>query len=110
MSEQQEKSLLFNLGLFEIHGSATADNLRDIFLDALLLFGIDIEKDIVGITCDGASVLVKFLKYLNCIPQLCLAHGIHLAVIESISDSSSTEIEAEDSASECNSYIFLNKI
>lgn len=38
--------------------------------------------DIVSITTDGAKVMVKMGRQLPIIHQLCMAHGLHLAVMD----------------------------
>ena len=47
-------------------------------------FGLDLEKHVVACVTDGASVMVKFGKIIDCDHQLCYAHGIHLAVCDGI--------------------------
>lgn len=67
----------FNLGMARIYGSANADNLKQVLLDRLGMFGI---QKIVALTCDGASVMKSLIKKLDCVGQLCINHGAHLAV------------------------------
>jgi hypothetical protein len=68
----------FNLGLIRIHGSCTAEHCIELVLKQLKKF----ETDIIGITTDGASVMVKVGRLLPCYQQLCFAHGLQLAVID----------------------------
>lgn len=72
----------FNLGLIRIHGSCTAEPCIDLVKNRLTSFGLDFDCDIIGITTDGASVMVKVGKLLPCYQQLCFAHGIQLAVVD----------------------------
>ena len=73
----------FNLGLQELTGSLTADNLINFMQLKLDEFGLKL-KEIVGITCDGASVMLSLQSKVNCITQICLAHGIHLSVKDTL--------------------------
>lgn len=41
-----------------------------------------LETDIVAITKDGAKVMVKMGRQLPFTHQLCIAHGLHLAVMD----------------------------
>jgi hypothetical protein len=50
--------------------------------ERLKKFGLNFETDIIGITTDGANVMVKVGRLLPCYQQLCFAHGIQLAVID----------------------------
>ena len=43
-------------------------------------FGICLDSDIAAATTDGASVMKKIGKTILPTHQLCLIHGIHLAV------------------------------
>lgn len=45
-------------------------------------FHISLEKHIVACVTDGAAIMVKFGKLVECEHQLCYAHGIHLAVCD----------------------------
>lgn len=74
----------FNLGLIPIHGSANAEHCVELVKTRLEEFSLHIDTDIVGITTDGASVMKKVGKLLSCYQQLCFAHGIHLAVVDTL--------------------------
>lgn len=45
-------------------------------------FNLDISKDIVGVTTDGASVMVKLEKIIEAEHQQCMAHCINLAITD----------------------------
>lgn len=75
----QEKH--FNLGLIRIKGSCTAEHAVCLVKDRLKIFGLDLDSDIIGMTTDGASVMVKAGTLVPCYHQLCVAHGIQLAVV-----------------------------
>jgi len=72
----------FNLGLVRIHGSCTAEHCVNIVEERLKSFNLNIKDDIIGITTDGASMMVKVGKLMPCYQQLCYAHGVQLAVID----------------------------
>lgn len=78
------KDTHFNLGLIRIRGSCTAEHCIGLVKERLTSFGLDFETDIIGITTDGASVMVKFGKLIPCYQQLCFAHGLQLAVVDTL--------------------------
>lgn len=101
----------YNLGMIRIHGSCTAETCVSLLKDRLKSFNLDFEKDIVGMTTDGAKVMQKVGKLMSCYQQLCYAHGIQLAIndvlykrlvlqenLSSDDDQSDDEIEDDDSA------------
>lgn len=69
----------WNLGLSRVYGNMPAEKCVELLKKKLADFGVDI-KNIVSITTDGAAVMKKVGKLININQQLCLAHGIHLAV------------------------------
>lgn len=50
-------------------------------MDELKVYGLE-EKDIIGITTDGAKVMVKMGRESRFVHQQCIAHGLHLAVTD----------------------------
>ena len=48
----------------------------------LMEFGIVRARDIIASTTDGASIMRKFGRLLDCENQACHSHGIHLAVAD----------------------------
>ncbi|XP_075990255.1 uncharacterized protein LOC142985898 [Anticarsia gemmatalis] len=76
------KEKYFNFGLIRIRGSCNAEHTISLVKDRLISFGIDFDTDVVGITTDGASVMVKVGKLVSCYQQLCFAHGLQLAVVD----------------------------
>lgn len=54
----------WNLGLFRVRGSADTENCTQLLTDILHEHKLDIGRDIVGVTTDGASVMVKMGNYL----------------------------------------------
>ena len=49
---------------------------------------------------DGASVMVKFGKIIDCDHKLCYAHGIHLAVGDVLYRKTDTVVEAPSAVGE----------
>ena len=76
------KNRHWNLGMVKIFGSMPADKAVTIVREKLKEFGICLDSDIVAATTDGADVMKKFGKAILPTHQLCLAHGIHLAVCD----------------------------
>ena len=76
------KNRHWNLGMVRIFGSMPADKAVTIVREKLKEFGICLDSDIVAATTDGAAVMKKFRKAILPTHQLCLAHGIHLAVCD----------------------------
>lgn len=48
-----------NLGLFRVSGSCPAEKIIKILVEELAVFNLSLDKDIVSITTDGASVMQK---------------------------------------------------
>ena len=78
-----------SLGLVRVLGSLTSSAIVTILSNKLKQFHVDL-KNIVAITSDGCSTMVKVGKDLlashGVFQQICLAHGIHLAVTDIIYD------------------------
>ena len=76
-----------NLGLVRVLGSLTSSAIVTILSNKLKQFHVDL-KNIVAITSDGCSTMVKVGKDLlashGVFQQICLAHGIHLAATDII--------------------------
>ncbi len=71
---------LYLLGLIRITGSMPAEKAKDLIEKKLLEYELDLSKDIVGITTDGATVMKKMGKLMPIEHQVCTLHGLHLAV------------------------------
>lgn len=74
----------FNLGLIRIHGSCNVEQCVELVKTRLEAFILHLDTDIVGITTDDASVMKKVGRLLSCYQQLCFAHGIQLAVVNTL--------------------------
>ncbi|CAG4948466.1 unnamed protein product [Parnassius apollo] len=71
-----------NLGLCRTYGSVTAIKCEEYLRERLHEFKLDFDTDVIAIISDGASVMTKLGGNLNCIHQLCLAHGLQLAIVD----------------------------
>ena len=74
---------VINLGLVRVLGSQTSDSLIEIIKDRLKKFGLSLDQ-VVYITTDGASIMIKLGKNVQPVHQVCIAHAIHLAVCDVI--------------------------
>lgn len=72
----------WNLGLVPIYGSMTAENCLRVLKERLSKFDISLETDIVAIVTDGPNVMIKVGRLVCTEQQLCLAHGVNLAVCD----------------------------
>lgn len=77
---EAESGLEFNLGLVRIFGSFTAEACAAQVKIHLDKFGLVLRTHIVATVNDGASVMKKYGRIIDISMQLCLNHGIHLAV------------------------------
>ena len=71
-----------NLGLVRIQGSCPSEKVYELLNAKLSDFNLSLQSDIVAITSDGASVMIKFGRLSPAHHQICYNHGIHLAVME----------------------------
>jgi hypothetical protein len=70
----------WNLGMARINGSLPAEATIKLLVSKLEEFGIDAERHIIAATSDGASIMLKFGRIAPFAHQVCLVHGLHLAV------------------------------
>ena len=70
------------LGLSAIEGSCDSGVIIALVKEKLKEFGIEMDKDIVGSSHDGAAVMVKYGNNISPLAQLCYNHGVHLAVLD----------------------------
>ena len=57
-----------------------SSKVKELLLNKLKQFDLDLDKDIVASTSDAASVLVKFEKDTSSIHIRCFSHRLHLGV------------------------------
>lgn len=70
------------LGMIRVRGSLPAERAAEMVIQKLTEFGIDEDCHIVAVICDGAPVMQKMGRSFLAFQQLCMAHGIHLAVCD----------------------------
>lgn len=75
---------MFNLGLYRLKGIADHKKILNTTENVLANFGVSLERDIISITSDAASVMKAAFQSVSAFHQLCLNHGVHLAVIDVI--------------------------
>ncbi|XP_073820143.1 uncharacterized protein [Musca autumnalis] len=75
---------LFNLGLEYMKFEGTAENIQKLVSKRLEEFEIDMGRDIVASTHDGAAVMKKYGKNISAKSQLCYNHAIHLSVVDAL--------------------------
>lgn len=71
----------WNLGLVRYKCSMSAEICIKMLDERLKHFKLDFD-DIVSVTTDGASMMVKLGKMIKPYHQLCFAHGLQLAVVD----------------------------
>ena len=69
----------YNSGMIKIKGSQMAESLKGLVKKHLKSFSLNINQ-IMSITINRASIMVKLGELVKPLPQVCLAHAIHLAV------------------------------
>ena len=72
----------WSLGLVRVSGSMPAEKCIQLVEDKLKQHGLSLSRDVVCVTTDGASVMTKVGRLIQCHQQLCFAHGIQLAVLQ----------------------------
>lgn len=74
---------VFSLGLVPIpKGHCTSEVLEVIVRERLQLVGVDLSSSVVASTSDGDTTVKKLAELLQLPKQLCVNHGIHLAVTD----------------------------
>ena len=68
--------------MVRVHGSLDAEAAAELCRRKLMEYSLSAGRHIVADTTDGASVMTKMNESLPMIHQICLAHGIHLAVVD----------------------------
>lgn len=101
-----QESKFWNVGLVRVHGSMPAERCIALLDEKLSNFDINLHKDIVCLTTDGASVMTKVGKLVSTEQQLCYAHGIQLAVVDVMYKKRTTEggDKDEQSADDSDEY------
>lgn len=116
------RNRLWNIGLVRIKKSMTSEVCVELLKERLSEHKLCLEKDIIGFTTDGASVMAKIQRLIPPMQQLCFAHGLQLAVIDTlykksvqvenvlIRDENSTDEDSDSDADDFNDpdLIFCN--
>ena len=89
-------NMVKNLGMIPIFGSMPAEMAERLATQRLKEFDLDIEKDIVGSTADGASVMTKFGKLVPTLHVSCYVHAYHLAVVQFVYAKDDIEYKEEE--------------
>ena len=79
------------IGMIRVRGKMPAEVGKDILMKKLSEYGINLEKHVVCHTTDGASVMKRMGKLLKILHQICLSHGMHLAVCDTLYKSKITD-------------------
>lgn len=82
----------WNLGLKRVKGSFSAELCLSLLKSKLDDFDVNFDRDVFGLVTDGASVMKRFGRISGKKHALCLAHGIHLAVVEVLYKNNSPNI------------------
>ena len=72
----------WNLGLSRVMESVPAEKCVELIENKLNSYNLSLKSDIVCITTDGAAVMKKVGRLIMVDQVICLAHGIHLAVVK----------------------------
>ena len=70
----------YNLGMIRVWAGQTAETLLRLVTSRLEDFGITLERHVVALVTDGASIMCKVGRIAPCDHVICLAHTLHLAV------------------------------
>ncbi|KAJ2954908.1 hypothetical protein O0L34_g3232 [Tuta absoluta] len=106
--------MFHNLGLIRIQGNMPAEVCISLIQARLAAYDLtlsDCDNDVVAMTTDGASVMSRVGRLLPIFHQLCLAHGIHLAICDVLykkdhhhfSSESASDLRAENVENEVSS-------
>ena len=79
---KSQASLFLDVGFIRIKGSFTSEMGLNLIQERLISYGLSLKQDIIAIVTDGCSVMTKMGKLSPTEQQLCLAHGIHLSVMD----------------------------
>lgn len=94
------EGLTINLGLKRIKGSCPAAKVKELLIEMLSEYGLNIDRDIVALSTDGASTMKLLGASLNAFHVICMAHTIHLVVCDVLYEEHDDCEDAETSDSE----------
>ena len=78
------KDYFQSLGIIRILGSMSAKSALRLLKTRLEEFGLDLQKNVVGMMSDGAIMMMKMGRDSRILHVTCLAHAIHLCVCDII--------------------------
>lgn len=81
-TKSDAKVLLWNIGLIRVTGCLPVELCVKIIKSKLQEFGLDLEKDIVAIITDGASIMEKVGKLIGPTQQLCSARILQETILD----------------------------
>lgn len=90
----------YGLGVVRIHGSLKAEDVYECVQSRVKEFGLDLDRDIVATTTDGAALMLKFGRLTSAQHQVCHAHGLHLSVSDILYKAQNQERVISDSEDE----------
>lgn len=96
------KSKTFNLGLIRGLKSLDANNIVSEVILRLQEFNVNVANDVVALMSDGASTMVLVGEILDIEHQLCMSHGLHLAIIKTLYNSSIKDLDISSQSSNDN--------
>lgn len=73
---------IINLGLSRITGMFDAKKAQTMIAARLADFELTMDKNVICVICDGHKLNVKYVKDIHMAVQICLNHGLHLAVTD----------------------------
>ena len=90
------RNKFWNLGMKKTNGKMPAEKVLNLLIEKLHEFKIDLHQHIACIACDGAPVMVKMGRLSKIHQQICLVHGVHLAVVDVLYFKNLTSIEMQE--------------
>ena len=84
-----------SLGAVRVYGTMPAAKAVAIIRKRLQLFGLDLDKDVVSSTTDGASVMKSFGRMTSPQHVQCMSHGIHLAVCDVLYQAKDVDVPSQ---------------
>ena len=87
------------LGMARVEDSMPAEKAVQLVKNKLADFGLVVESHIFGVVSDGASVMKRFVRILGTEHQVCHAHGLHLAICDTLYKTSQEDVEVNLSGS-----------
>ena len=71
-----------NLGLVSVGGSCPAEKAKELVEQRLNEYTLTVQNHIIGETTDGASVMEKYGRMIECLHFMCYAHAYHLSITD----------------------------